>query len=105
MLLWSIGFGAAAPALETFTQSRAPPSATAEALALPKSIGDLVFIIGPASLGFANTLVPGGGMLVSAFVSVAASVAFWINSGGGTLGGSSTSGVSSSSSSSDPSET
>ncbi|XRA96673.1 MFS protein [Pycnococcus provasolii] len=104
--LWSIGFGAAAPALETFTQSRAPPSATAEALALPKSIGDLVFIIGPASLGFANTLVPGGGMLVSAFVSVAASVAFWINSGGGTMGGSSTSGVSSSSSSSsDPSET
>lgn len=74
---WSLGFGAAAPALETYTQARAPPAAVAEALALPKSLGDLVFIVGPPAIGFAESTVHGGGLLISACVSLLASAVWW----------------------------
>ena len=49
--LWGIGTAAAGPAVNALAQESAPKGGEGEALGLPKTAGDLVFLAGPVILG------------------------------------------------------
>ena len=51
ILLWSVGVAAQGPALTAVAQELAPKGSEATALALPKAVGDAVYIVAPFLLG------------------------------------------------------
>ena len=48
---WGVGVAAAGPAINALAQELAPKGGEGEALTLPKSAADLVFLLGPLALG------------------------------------------------------
>ena len=52
--LWGMGTAAAGPAVNALAQESAPKGGEGEALTLPKTAGDLVFLVGPVILGLTD---------------------------------------------------
>lgn len=79
--LWGMGTAAAGPAVNALAQESAPKGGEGEALTLPKTAGDLVFVVGPIVLGLTDDRLgsPGASLwLVSgaAAMASAATLAF-----------------------------
>jgi len=62
VLLWSVAVAAEGPALVAVGQELAPPGSEALALALPRAVGDAVYIIAPFLLGTVADASPGLGV-------------------------------------------
>ena len=78
---WGVGVAAAGPAINALAQELAPKGGEGEALTLPKSAADLVFLIGPVALGFADQVVGSdrAGMVLCALsAAVAAASCFFL---------------------------
>lgn len=72
--LWGMGTAAAGPAVNALAQESAPKGGEGEALTLPKTAGDLVFLVGPVVLGLTDdTLGSPGSSLGLVAASAAAS--------------------------------
>ena len=75
--LWGMGTAAAGPAVNALAQESAPKGGEGEALTLPKTAGDLVFLIGPVFLGgFDDVLGSAGASLDIVAGSAAAAAAY-----------------------------
>ena len=59
ILLWSIAAAAQGPALAAIGQQLAPKGSEATALALPRAIGDGVYVVAPATLGIVTDALSG----------------------------------------------
>ena len=73
--LWGMGTAAAGPAVNALAQESAPKGGEGEALTLPKTAGDLVFLVGPPLLGWTDDFLgsPGSSLwLVSGSAALAA---------------------------------
>ena len=62
VLLWSVAVAAEGPALVAVGQELAPPGSEATALALPRAVGDAVYIVAPFLLGTVADASPGLGV-------------------------------------------
>lgn len=58
VVLWSFGAAAQAPSLAAIGQELSPPASVAEALALPRAVGDAVYIVAPFLLGLVSDASP-----------------------------------------------
>jgi len=73
---WGVGIAAAGPAINALAQELAPKGGEGEALTLPKSAADLVFLVGPLVLGVLDDVVDAdnAGMILCACVAACAAV-------------------------------
>ena len=73
---WGVGIAAAGPAINALAQELAPKGGEGEALTLPKSAADLVFLVGPLVLGVLDDAVDAdnAGMILCACVAALAAV-------------------------------
>ena len=58
ILLWSVGVAAQGPALTAIAQELAPKGSEAASLALPRAVGDAIYIVAPFALGLVTDSVP-----------------------------------------------
>ena len=78
---WGVGTAAAGPAINALAQELAPKGGEGEALTLPKSAADLVFLVGPLALGVLDEAIGtdnAGMLLCSAAAAVAAASCFFL---------------------------
>ena len=73
---WGMGTSAAGPAINALAQELAPEGGEGEALTLPKSAADLVFLIGPLALGIVDDAIgtDNAGMFLTSIVAATAAV-------------------------------
>jgi MFS family permease len=73
---WGVGIAAAGPAINALAQELAPKGGEGEALTLPKSAADFVFLVGPLVLGVLDDAVDAdnAGMILCACVAALAAV-------------------------------
>ena len=77
-LMWGAGVGALGPALQACAQRLAPEGEEGTALTLPKAVNDLVFVVGPFTLGaISDAFDPSVALVLAASVNVAAAALFW----------------------------
>jgi MFS family permease len=84
--VWGMGTAAAGPAVNALAIESAPKGGEGEALTLPKTAGDFVFLVGPIILGLSDDFLgsPGSSLgLVSGAAAVAAVGAAVFLKGGG----------------------
>ena len=70
-----MGTAAAGPAVNALAQESAPAGAEGEALTLPKTAGDVVFLVGPVALGLADDLLGSEGASLALVSATAAASA------------------------------
>lgn len=73
--LWGMGTAAAGPAVNALAQESAPKGGEGEALTLPKTAGDAVFLIGPVFLGGFDDLLGSAGASLDIVAASAAAAA------------------------------
>ena len=71
---WGMGTAAAGPAINALAQELAPEGGEGEALTLPKSAADLVFLIGPLALGVLDDAIgtDNAGMILTSIAAATA---------------------------------
>ena len=78
---WGIGTAAAGPAINALAQELAPKGGEGEALTLPKSAADFIFLIGPLVLGVLDDFIGtdnAGMILCSSAAAIAAASCFFL---------------------------
>ena len=82
---WGVGTAAAGPAINALAQELAPEGGEGEALTLPKSAADLVFLVGPLALGVLDDAIGtdnAGMILTSIAAATAAGSCLFLPTGG-----------------------